>query len=258
MESESWPNKLPMTEIQSQWSVDIKGEKIINRFLNDFLYSRTGRSYQTITDKNQQFRGVDTKMTLFNGKVISIDEKCQLNRLNQTPITQCLELGFYNDTGTFRNGWFTRETDTEYYLFTWIPKCKVDSKYNLTYESIDEVAAMLVSKKKLEKHLKKTFNIDKETLRFPIAKMICNNHHQQKETNGTKTNYVYLLDNKGNWIHKQRVRFTMSLSLKEKSINMVVFFSEYAKIYEDIFIITRDSIKSTKKNGEIIWPIQKI
>lgn len=229
----------------------------MNRFLNDFLYSRTGRSFETITDKNQQFRGVDTKMTLFNGRVISIDEKCQLNRLNQTPITQCLELGFYNDTGVLRSGWFTRETDTEYYLFTWVSKCRADSKYNLTYESIDEVAAMLVSKKKLEKHLKDTFNIDKETLRFPIAKMICNNHHDQKTNEkGKKTNYVFLLDDKGNWIHKQRVRFTMSLGLKEKSINMVVFFTEYAKIYEDIFMITRDSIKSVKGN-KYIWQAQK-
>ena len=247
-----------MAELQSQWSVDIRGEKIINRFLNDFLYSRTGRSFQTITDKNQQFRGVDTKMTLFNGRVISIDEKCQLNRINQTPITQCLELGFYNDSGIFRNGWFTRETDTEYYLFTWISKCKVNNKKHLTYESIDEVKAMLVSKKKLEEHLKSTFNIDKETLRFPIAKMITNNHHKQKTNNdGTKTNYVYLLDAKGDWAHEQRVRFTMSLGLYEKSINMVVFFTEYAKIYEDIFTITRDSIKSTKNNGGFLWQAQK-
>ncbi len=246
-----------MAEIQSQWSADIKGEGVVNQFLNDFLYSRTGRSFQTITDKNQQFRGVDTKMTLFNGRVISIDEKCQLNRLNQTPTTQCLELGFYNDAGIYRNGWFAKNTDTEYYLFTWIPKCRAKNKYNLTYDSIDEVAAMLVSKKKLEDHLKKTFNIDKETLRFPIAKMICNNHHEQKINNsGKKTNYVYLLDDKGNWIHKQRVRFTMSLDMNEKPINMVVFFSEYAKIYEDIFIITRDSIKSTKGN-KYLWQAQK-
>ena len=246
-----------MNKPQSQWAIDLEKEQVVNHFLNDFFYIRTGYSYETITDKNQQFRGVDTRMALPNGRVISIDEKCQLNRLNQTPTTQCLELGFYNNSGIYRNGWFARNTDTEYYLFTWIPKCKAKNKYSLTYDSIDEVAAMLVSKKKLEDHLKQTFNIDKESNRIRAIKMICGNHHRQEtKKDGNIINYLYLEDANRKWIHQQRVRFTMSVGLNEKSVNMVVFFSEYEKIYEDVFVITRDSVKS-KKRGGFLWQAQK-
>jgi len=243
-------------KIETERLADTKGEKEVNKFLSDFFYSRIGVLYEIVTDKNQQIKGTDTKIS-FNNKTISIDEKCQLDSLNQKISTQCLELGSFMKDNRYRNGWIIRENDTEYYLFTWIPICKTNSKYNLTCDSIQVMNAMLVSKKKLEQHLKDSFGADKTSLHLQAVRMLCGERHEQKvNKKGKRVNYLYFEDTDGNQIQKQQARITMSIDIKEKPINLVVFLEEYEKIYEDHFIITRDSIYSNKRE-EFIWQTQK-
>lgn len=260
MESESWPNKLPM--IKTERKEDMRAEKEINKFLSDFFYGRISPFFETIIDLDGQIRGIDTKME-YNGQIIRVDEKCQLNFLNQNVSTQCLELGSYTSNRVYRNGWFIREgNDTEYYLFTWIPKCSVQYKDQLTCDSIEVMDAILVSKEKLQKHLKDNFGIDKNTLHERVVVALSGYRDDQsvrispKDGKTRRINKIYFTNEQGQWILK-RAHITMSISLNEKPTNLVVYLSEYAKIYEDRFIITRDSIKSMKGN-KLIWPIQKI
>ena len=239
---------------------DMKAEGEVNKFLSNFFYGRISSFYETVTDFNGQIKGTDTRLN-YNGQIINIDEKCQLNGLNRKDIsTQCLEIGSYNKAHRYQNGWFVADKDTEYYLFTWIPECSVQHKNQLTCDSIQVMEAMLVSKKKLEEHLETSFGINKEVLHHQGVRMLSGFRDRKyiktnQDGSEYQTNYIYFRDEHGNQI-RQKAHVTMSLGMGERPINLVVYFTEYAKIYEDHFVITKNTIYSTKE-GKLIWQAQK-
>lgn len=102
---------------KSQFHEDLKKEKRLAQYLNR-CYEHCLKQYRylRIHDKKQQYRGVDVIFThKTHGHSYAVDEKAQLNYLNEDLPTFAFEIA-YHKQGEQKKGWlFDSHKTTDFY-----------------------------------------------------------------------------------------------------------------------------------------------
>lgn len=212
--------------MQTERKYDMRAEQEVSNFLCTYFYPVLFPGFKKETSLDMQYAGVDIS---FGNSFI--DEKCQLERLNNLFIpTQCLELCSINKARKFSLGWYLDpRKKTTHYLFTWVSNCNVNDKRNLTFQDINEMRCILVSIDKLKQYFS-SIGITDKILHKEMLNMLINKKADSVSNNKM---YIYLNNN---------TRLVKTLSKKETPINFVV----PRKIYEDCcdgkYIITRNGV----------------
>ena len=212
--------------MQTERKYDMRAEQEVSRFLCAYLYPALFPGYQKETSLDMQYAGVDIS---FGG--FFIDEKCQLERLNNLFIpTQCLELCSINRAGNFSLGWYLdSRKKTTHYLFTWVSNCSVTDKRDLTFQSINEMRCILVSVKELKRYFS-SIGITDAILHREMLNMLVH-----KKANRIMNNKMYIYLN-------NETRLVKTLSKKETPINFVVPRRIYEECCEGKYIVTKDGV----------------
>ena len=211
---------------------DHKGEQIVHKYLCEYFYPFLMQKCREVTDKEKQISGADEEIYI-NGKWRTIDEKTQLTRLGQNiteKTTQCIELLSKCRNGIYREGWINNHTD--FYLFTYVTKCKTNNPNNLNDKNqIENIRAVLISKKSIEKMIKDSafslFDLKE------IGKSLLTNT-PDRETLHHKYKY---LDNPNIWLCMTKETF-----LPEMPINIIVRWFLYEKYAWHVYNITPSEI----------------
>ena len=213
--------------MQTERKFDMRAEQEVSRFLCTYFYPALLPAFKKETSLDMQYAGVDISF----GNIF-IDEKCQLERLNNLFIpTQCLELCSINRAGKFSLGWYLDpRKKTTHYLFTWVSNCNVSDKRNLTFQDINEMRCILVSVNKLKKYFA-SIGITDTILHREMLNMLV--HGKADKVMNNKM-YVYLRNN---------TRLVKTLTKKEAPINFVVPRTVYEACCDGKFIVTRNGIR---------------
>ena len=201
---------------ESHFRNDIRFEKIIGSFLDNYFYARlfpnTERSVTRVSNEDLQNAGIDVIVERNDdGTSTNIDEKCAAHFINFNLPTFAFEI-----TGTGgRPGWLVKNgIRTDYYLLVWIhaneqryPPTEGANDYYETIEEedIEYLSCCFLKKETLLQYLEKK-GFSKDNLLAKASEMI------KKDIGSDKS-------------HKQRDGFYFIYSkdnLKEKPVNVVI------------------------------------
>ena len=232
--------------MQNNRQSDHSGERIVHMFLTQYFYPLLG--IFTEPDISQQIDGIDAICKLSGLGIydeITIDEKCQLTRLNQTitnSTTQCFEImsKYRNAEESYGPGWFSKDNSTQYYLFTYITKCKTTNQNSLTIDSIDEMEAIFISKDKV-KQLLRSNGITMRNLKDFALFMI----NQGVHTRYTNNKYYYDF-----WKNNRDMYLCYSKNnLGEAPVNCIIKWNTLKSVAEYVFSINKKQIRILSKEG---------
>ena len=193
-------------------------ERIISQFLDKHFYPnlRSIQTYERISTKDLQVKGVDTIITCVDG-VHFIDEKAAVKYINLE--TFALELSFFNRFGKLCTGWLLDKTKiNDYFLFVWINKLNHEKIVDIS--SIKDIDVALVKKERIIDYL--------TTLGWTLDKLERKIHQIREQTNV----------NMGN-IKQYGCKFAYSQQLIEKPINILLpkqKYIELADIHQRIIV----------------------
>ena len=145
---------------------DMRVERVIASFLDEYLYSQPIFTNHTRTDDVAlQMLGSDIKLTIPSLGIsnVIVDEKAISTYyfLPKSIPTFALELSFKSSRGEIIEGWFTDTSKiTEYYLLVWVSA----TKYDFTKDDITWLEYALVKRSDIFKWLE-TQGLTKEKLR---------------------------------------------------------------------------------------------
>lgn len=193
-------------------------EKVVSQFLDMHFYPKIKnfQTYNRITDKSLQVKGVDMIVTCDN-RQYHIDEKAAVKYIKLK--TFALELSFINKFGKLCTGWLLDKTKiNDYFLFVWINELKHGKIEDIT--SIKDIDVALVRKEKIIAYL--------ESLGWTFDRL-----NRKMEDIRTNSN-----TNMGN-IKQYGCKFSYSQQLVEKPINILLpkeKYIELSDIYKNIII----------------------
>lgn len=204
-------------ELMSVREYDEYCENIMSEFLlKNFYNTLNPKSIQKINDKNLQIKGVDIILNL-NDKIYYIDEKAAIRYVNLK--TFALELSFIDKKGNTKIGWLLDKNKiNDYFLFVWINELYDDKIYNIN--SIKNVDVALVNKSKIFSYL--------NSIGWTVENLYNKNNNIRNKN-----------DNRMGNIKKNKCKFSYSINLKEKPINILLPKETYiniADIYKNIII----------------------
>ena len=224
---------------------DHNSERIVHSFFVKYFYSVLG----TFTEPNrtQQIDGIDAicKLPLLNiNGEVSIDEKCQLTRLNQTIkpyTTQCFEImSKYRDANeSYGLGWFPKNNSTQYYLFSYITNCGTENQNQLTVENINEVEAILISKDRVKQLLRNNGITIRNLLDFARFMINQGSHTRIKDN---KYYYDFLKNKRDMYLCYSKN------NLGEAPVNCIINWNTLKSIAEYTFKITKNEVTVLVKN----------
>lgn len=221
----------------SERHLDHPGEQAVHLFLMKYFYP-IFHQYEEILDKDQQIAGIDMKLCV-NSQWFTVDEKAQLTRLNNKIMpytTQALEILSKTRNGSFKAGWIYN-TQTDYYLFTYITHCQTENKKDLTVDKIQQIRAVLISKKQIIQMLLDN-GITLKNLMFFANRMILDNYHTRVKNDNT---YVDFTNVSEIWMcHTSEKR------LSETPVNCVIRWSLYEQYAWHVYDITPSNIVKIK------------
>lgn len=144
----------------SSRQIDMRGEKALGLFLDEFFYprlceiegfTRTERVY----DADMQKKGCDIYIFNKGGRSIKIDEKAQLHFINDPRDTFVFEISFLqDDSGEVMNGWFVSDNNiTDCYMLSWIDQARTDKINRIVADDFEQVTICFITKKKVISYL---------------------------------------------------------------------------------------------------------
>ena len=145
-----------MIKPMSQREIDMRAERELAKFLDEHLYQKLlneGKftSFERVTDIRRQMQGIDI-IGKTADKCYKIDEKAQLHYLNDTRPTFAFELEFIR-YGQAIEWWFLKNyLETTHYLLLW-PNAKTKDLSRIDSGDFTNIEGMMISKRKLKKHL---------------------------------------------------------------------------------------------------------
>ena len=146
----------PVTDFRK---VDHQQERIVDKFLHKFFYSKLFKSVETVTDFSRQVAGVDV---IADGMYIDNKAQSSPKYVNNPTNTFILELSFLNKYDEESVGWFLSDTSqTTHYLFVWVNNALVDYNRRILPDGIREVEVLLVDKQKLRDKISKYYSDDR-------------------------------------------------------------------------------------------------
>ena len=218
--------------------LDHPGEQTVHLFLMMYFYP-IFHQYQEISDKKQQIAGIDMKLCV-NNHWFTVDEKTQLTRLNQKITqytTQALELLSKTRNGKFRLGWIFN-TQTDYYLFTYITECSTEIKKELSIDKIHKIRAILISKKQIEQMLLDN-GITLKNLKFFAYQIMFYNYYDRIKNGNTYIDFKEITD-------KIWICHTSPDKLYETPVNCVIKWSLYEQYAWHVYDITVNNVIKIK------------
>ena len=138
--------------LQSNRKSDTRQESVITQFLENRFFSKYGKPYEIVRDKERQVKGIDV---ILNGKNIDIKAQSSKRYINNPTDTFLLEISFLNKNGEEMVGWFlNNDLLTDYYAFVWIIDATVNESGGITIaEDIHKAEMMFVDKRKLQDYI---------------------------------------------------------------------------------------------------------
>ena len=172
--------------LKSNFTSDLNKEKKLSLLLDSYYQSRLKQySFKRISDLNRQYKGIDV---LFqhkkNGTTFKIDEKAQLDYINENLPTFAFELSYFKD-GKEKKGWlFNQNKKTDFYaLITGIYADELN-----TYTSCN---ITLVNRKKLL-NLLQSKSINNRSVSALISQMNkTHGKHRIPELNDRTEGYLF-------------------------------------------------------------------
>jgi hypothetical protein len=164
---------MSVTELsQSFREIDHQQEKVVDKFLHKFFYSKVFSNVEFVDDVSLQVAGVDV---IADGKLIDNKSQSSPRYVNNPTNTFILELSFLNKYEKESVGWFIKEdSKTTHYLFVWINRADVDSNGRILPNGIHEVEVMLVDRNQLRESVANYYT-DEELMRIANG-MRCSGH----------------------------------------------------------------------------------
>lgn len=231
--------------MKSKFNQDYKSEQLLSKWLDEYFYKRLLKDGYSIKSKfkNQspiayvrdgsreaQKKGIDVHYHFDSGESLLVDEKAQLNYLNNPLETFAFEIIYkkQNNKNTFTQGWFINdELETTHYLLVYPHSDHVDKHYQIKcYQQFSKAEVVLVEKIKLKEKLE-SLSINKARIYEKSMEII--------DTDIRKT----IFENIGD----RDVYMVKTDYLAEKPINIVVRKHILNEIAEARWLVTRENIK---------------
>ncbi len=225
---------------------DIKAEKSLADFMDEYLYSRMHTNngsplrFTRMQDKESQLKGIDVCIET-DDKRIYIDEKSSLYYSNAMIPTFAFELdSIQRGHSEPVEGWFINDgLLTEYYMLIWPNiKCEIRDKTwvrkdigVLRKEDFTIVEAMLIPKLELRKRIE-SYGYDKDRL-VEYAKRLRQLYESENSQKEEKIN--------------DEVKIMYSGRLAEKPINLVIRKEVLKESAKKIYLISQDGYATIKE-----------
>lgn len=233
--------------MDSKFILDSKNEGIIALWLDKYFYSRVRYdeklkfrfSSRRADDFNKdeskiQRSGIDIVYKNQLDDLYFVDEKAQLDYLNNNLRTFAFEIKFRKKNSNFTSGWFVREDlETTHYLLVYPNSSHVSNADELTdFEEISQVELLLLNKETLWSRLYQ-LNIFRKNIEIEADEMIIDGKNNKKEIASSSTRNAYLYRTS---YHKK----------KEEPVNIVIRREILDDIAEAIWVVTKEYINEKK------------
>ncbi|MEZ2458325.1 hypothetical protein ACBR55_07005 [Salinicoccus roseus] len=234
--------------MKSNFWKDSNNEKMIAKWLDKYFYPKVDgfengrfsfvskRANQFTTDEEKiQRHGIDIVYKTQAEKLLYVDEKAQLDYLNNNLPTFAFEIKFKNRSNGFSEGWFIREDlKTTHYLLVYPNSTVVkDAQQLQNFEDISSVELLLIEKDKLWHELKSR-NVTKENLVREGDELIYKEKVGREQIKDSSSKDMYL--------------YRTSPNVKmEEPINIIIKRKVLEKISDAIWMVDKNEIKEERK-----------
>lgn len=136
-------------------SRDVKDEKIVGDFLDNYFYPTFTTTITRNTDKATQIQGLDITVTDNEGFSYTIDEKAATRWAGRNLQTFAHEISSVNVAGSVYDGWLLDfHSASDYLVEVWIDGVNtIDGRLN-DYTNISDATIVLIKKKDLYSYLR--------------------------------------------------------------------------------------------------------
>jgi len=229
----------------SYFKKDFKSEQLLARWLDEYFYKRLSDEryeipmrfkvtrpieYGKERAREMQQQGIDAFYRVKNGESFLVDEKAQLNYLNNPLETFAFEVLYKrkNGEGSFTHGWFINEDlETTHYLLVYPHSDQVDKHYYIkSFEQFSKAELILIEKTKLKEKLE-SISISKARVYEKVLEIM--------DTEKRKSTFEKMDDSEAYIIKTDH--------LAENPINIVVRKHILNEIAEARWLVTRDYLK---------------
>ena len=244
---------------------DMRGEQLVHDFLEPYFYDRLKakgllKDYQSITQRDQQFLGIDVVMTSRNGAQTKVDEKCALKYINTSLSTFAFELDFVQKGGGRATGWFINDAlETEYYFLMWLkgrPKTdasgqelrRYDYIRQMTTDDLTEIELFTLSKKGLRRYLETAVGLTATGMAARCIEL----RQAARRPEGQREKYRqrgFIYQPQKNTIEfpvNEPIKYSLSMGLSEKPVNLVIKKSLLRELAHSAYRITPQALVQTK------------
>ncbi|MDP9957646.1 hypothetical protein J2X97_003315 [Epilithonimonas hungarica] len=193
----------------STFDQDLNKEQLLGQFLDE-IYEKLNLNFTRVTDTEFQNKGVDL-IFVHSGKEYYIDEKAQLDYLNNSLPTFTFELSYLKN-GNWRKGWlFDHKKITDHYFLI----TDIRIKTQTIEEGFESCSITSVDTKKLRKYLE-NIGLDWDTLNDLDAQI----RHSDQEKNIPLRNLK----------EKEEGCLYFSVQKDEKPLNLKLYLNWLIKI----------------------------
>ena len=200
----------------------VKNSDIVTNFFIENFYKKFCSTYEIVTDAENQYCGIDS-IFKYNDTEYICDEKSAIRYINRNLQTFSLELAFINRGGEVSDGWYVNDNEkNNCYLFVWIDKANVNEKNLLnSMDDLESVEIALVRKDRIQEYLD-SLGWTKKNLKKKCEKIM-------------KYDYEPL-----RCFEQPEVRFTYSLKLVEKPVNILIQRKKLTEISDFTFYFNKN------------------
>lgn len=174
---------------------------IVSQFLVENFYKKLTNSFEIVTDKNRQIKGIDS-IFIIDGFEYVCDEKSTVRYINKNLQTFSLELSFIDRNGNLMDGWLVdNHKINNSFLFIYVD----EAKQNILscVEDIKKIEILLIKKEEILKYL--------ENLGWTKEKLL-------KKAVQVRNNLEEYCGN----IYKNHCKFVCSRQLYEQPVNVLL------------------------------------
>lgn len=201
---------------------DSQQEGIVNDFVDRYLFKRIFKSSNLIDNRDLQIMGVDIQA---DGRNYDLKAQSSARYLNHPTNTFILEISFIDRDGDRVDGWFLKDTMTDYYAFIWMPKVNVTDNAIGNVDDIEEVEVLIINKEKLRDGIK--------SLMGNASFMDIENELLDREAYGNEMKPA---------MYKNGIKFVLSNQLAEAPLCAVVTKDVLKKFATGHYIVTKEKI----------------
>jgi len=212
----------------SNWKNDINAESELKTFImKNFKHCEISDKIKTVqlTDNsNDDFNGIDMKITNKNNEIFYVDIKAQLHYINKALPTFAFEIDYYKDS-KYKKGWLYGDKLTQIYFLVW-PCATHENNNNVKVEDFTKLFCMLILRKDLVNYLEEigmnfdTFCKEREI----FIQMNTTEKHIREKSKGKSDG----------------IKLVLTKKLSEKPLNVVIGTDILEKIAFKKFVITKE------------------